>query len=249
MVYARRTGFTLIELLVVIAIIAILAAMLFPVFAQARNKAQATSCLSNVRQLTLAFLMYASDWNETMCPAGYTLNDNEYAWDFNVVWDNSAWPPAPVSWGLGLIGPYTKNGQIAVCPNFVAPSAGRPTSGYAYNASYLGKTWGTLGGWSWNEGRPATLTSIQSPAETVLLADSAYYDVWSGTGIAQNNFLRSPGDINNYVGPNVHFRHNGVANVGYCDGHVKAQGRIFSPSAQEPTLGYLSADESAYDLN
>jgi prepilin-type N-terminal cleavage/methylation domain-containing protein/prepilin-type processing-associated H-X9-DG protein len=63
-----RRGFTLIELLVVIAIIAILAAILFPVFAQAREKARATTCISNMKQMGLAFLMYTSDWNETFPP-------------------------------------------------------------------------------------------------------------------------------------------------------------------------------------
>jgi len=242
----RRTGFTLIELLVVIAIIAILAAILFPVFAQARMKAQSTSCLSNVKQLSLAFLMYASDYDDVLCPAYIIDNDDEYAWDFFVVWDNSTWPATAVSWRLGFIGPYTKNGQIAVCPTFVAPSSGRPTSGYAYNASYLGKGWGRYGGWEWNEGKPAALTSVQSPAETVLLADSAY---WDGAGVSQNNFLRSPNDPSNWVGPNVHFRHNGAANVGYCDGHVKAAAQKFGVSSATPDLAYLSADDSLYDLD
>ena len=64
----KRTGFTLIELLVVIAIIAILAAILFPVFAKAREKAYQTQCLSNTKQLALALLSYASDWDESMSP-------------------------------------------------------------------------------------------------------------------------------------------------------------------------------------
>ncbi len=66
----RRTGFTLIELLVVIAIITILAAILFPVFAQARDKARAAACLSNLKQLGLAQSMYAQDYDETL-PKGY----------------------------------------------------------------------------------------------------------------------------------------------------------------------------------
>jgi prepilin-type N-terminal cleavage/methylation domain-containing protein len=66
-----KRGFTLIELLVVIAIIAILAAILFPVFAKAREKARQTSCLSNCKQIALACLQYAQDYDETLAPEGY----------------------------------------------------------------------------------------------------------------------------------------------------------------------------------
>src|SRR5690349_4121179 len=69
-------GFTLIELLVVIAIIAILAAILFPVFAQAREKARQTTCLSNTKQMGLGLMMYAQDYDETMTPAYYYGNPN-----------------------------------------------------------------------------------------------------------------------------------------------------------------------------
>src|SRR5947207_1777505 len=72
----RRPGFTLIELLVVIAIIAILAAILFPVFAQAREKARQTTCLSNLRQMGWGLQMYGQDYDERMPPGGYSgIND------------------------------------------------------------------------------------------------------------------------------------------------------------------------------
>jgi len=129
-----KNGFTLIELLVVIAIIAILAAILFPVFAKARAKAVQTTCLSNVRQLALAFLMYAQDYDERM-PFAYDYADDwsyESAWDYFIDYVSG-------TYRLGLIGPYTGNQQINSCPTAQGlESWGRPYSGYAYNASYVG---------------------------------------------------------------------------------------------------------------
>src|SRR6056297_3095 len=90
----KVSGFTLIELLVVIAIIAILAAILFPVFARAREKARQTSCLSNVKQLGLGVMMYAADYDERL-PARSI---------------------GGVGW-YGLLQPYIKNWQVIICPS------------------------------------------------------------------------------------------------------------------------------------
>src|SRR2546429_2375440 len=93
----RHRGFTLIELLVVIAIIAILAAILFPVFAQAREKARQTGCLSNLKQLLVAALMYAQDYDENLMSRYVLINGQQVEWSH---------PSA------GLLTPYTKNLQI-----------------------------------------------------------------------------------------------------------------------------------------
>ena len=99
---AQRRGFTLIELLVVIAIIAILAAILFPVFAQARDKARSVSCLSNMKQLGLALTMYLQDYDERVlpryaaCPSTGPTSKNDLLW-------------------TGLLQPYIKNKGIFVC--------------------------------------------------------------------------------------------------------------------------------------
>src|SRR5512142_213972 len=92
----NRTGFTLIELLVVIAIIAILAAILFPVFAKAREKARQASCLSNMRQICTAFLSYVQDYDELSPLCVYNSS-------------TSWWPSSMV--------PYIKNLQVFTCPS------------------------------------------------------------------------------------------------------------------------------------
>src|SRR5207302_4193588 len=103
----QKQGFTLIELLVVIAIIAILAAILFPVFAKAREKARQASCTSNVKQLMLAWHMYIQDNDETLLPYSFPLANGSqdgssggYACNWNVV-----------------LQPYIKNTQIIRCPD------------------------------------------------------------------------------------------------------------------------------------
>src|SRR5882672_3761589 len=108
----RRKGFTLIELLVVIAIIAILAAILFPVFAQARGSARKASCISNLKQLSLGYLMYMQDYDEK-------LMQNKL--DFNKPFVGpSAWVDSYptgdcAGWWMGRVQPYIKNYQIMAC--------------------------------------------------------------------------------------------------------------------------------------
>src|SRR5437870_3733437 len=101
----KRQAFTLIELLFVIAIIAILAAILFPVFAQAREQARATSCLSNTKQIALGLLMYSQDYDEIIIP-WEIVNRNANPIDVQLtgVWTT-------------IIQPYVKNRQILFCPS------------------------------------------------------------------------------------------------------------------------------------
>lgn len=143
-----RRGFTLIELLVVIAIIAILAAILFPVFAKAREKARQASCLSNCKQLGLAMLQYAQDYDECL-PTGQEVN-----------WSGTA---GQSGFFANAVMPYVKNTQIFVCPS--VPQA-------------YGNTWRNLGylyaSYGYNKlldtGR--ALAAFQNPAQTLLLMDA-----------------------------------------------------------------------------
>src|SRR5450759_194666 len=107
----RKNGFTLIELLVVIAIIAILAAILFPVFAQARAKARGAACLSNIKQIALGMTMYAQDYDETF---------PQWKWDQS--WNGGIGSPGgptndATSIWWNAIYPYVKNVQVFNCPD------------------------------------------------------------------------------------------------------------------------------------
>ena len=145
-----KRGFTLIELLVVIAIIAILAAILFPVFARAREKARQTSCLSNIKQIGLSCHMYFSDYDENLLHYRHELPG-----DTSISWRH-------------MVEPYVKNSQIFVCPS-------RPTEqGYGWNYNYLG--WPGRGGTSSNAA--ATLGAISEPSTTIMLGESNYSAVF-----------------------------------------------------------------------
>ena len=137
-----RRGFTLIELLVVIAIIAILAAILFPVFAKAREKARQSSCLSNIKQLSLAFLSYCQDYDEMFCPS------------YN---NTTTWAAG------GRLDPYIKNTQILHCPSY-------PTTNYGYGLNYGALTVGPGSSGNYN-GPYNCLGQVVTPAQCIMFGD------------------------------------------------------------------------------
>jgi len=243
----RRQGFTLIELLVVIAIIAILAAILFPVFAQAREKARAISCLSNLKQIGTASMMYVQDYDETIVPAGNRYahqNDPCFNGNSNYNANNRAW----VDWEIPLI-PYTKNTQIFVCPDRVQWGC----FGYAMNTdstdddfpgppSPPGEWAADTAGNGGTTVSPVTLAAEVSPAELVVFYDghdekleNLFAVGAKGDGVpdtegweTMDSWLQAvkQGLINDAylttnfaVGP---LRHSGMMNVSWGDGHAKA---------------------------
>ncbi|MFO7947968.1 MAG: DUF1559 domain-containing protein [Armatimonadota bacterium] len=206
-----RRGFTLIELLVVIAIIAILAAILFPVFARAREKARQSSCLSNLKQMGLAFQMYSQDYDEMFCDALMGRDTG----------DSSRY----VTWYENMQ-PYMKNTQILVCPSSrqsIGYGAVREVIGYAGNLGYDSGEWAPYPDPQQN-GYGVSLAGMQRPAENVLVCDSTNYtcvrDYWDRTDNSSHPTVEKAEEYNNayYV---VDSRHNEGANAAFADGHAK----------------------------
>jgi prepilin-type N-terminal cleavage/methylation domain-containing protein/prepilin-type processing-associated H-X9-DG protein len=211
----KRNAFTLIELLVVIAIIAILAAILFPVFARARAKAMQAACISNMKQIALAEKMYCADYNDMWCTAGW--------------------------WGVtrqDALQPYMKNTQIFTCPS--VPRGWEAERSYIFNMYEPGNQ-GFAWAWTsestipapaevvmWGDGLgigwavmshalymgTTSWTAQTTPAmDSGLTADPAYWPWWDSTG---------------YIGQQMPLacfsaRHNGLCDFNYADGHAKAQ--------------------------
>jgi len=216
----QRRAFTLIELLVVIAIISILASILFPVFARARENARATSCLSNLKQLGLSIEMYKQDY------------DSKYPF--------ARWQGGGGHWYDHYLDPYIKNRQIQICP-----SHSDWYIGYSYNWAFgynIGTTDQSSSTLSFC-GQSVPVYSgvgdaiINNPSQSVVLLDAslAYYHVTIDSGYSDSS-ARSVIDTfsaprtsdatpdtllaTNYNHPDAGV-HNGGANALYADGHAK----------------------------
>lgn len=222
-------GFTLIELLVVIAIIAILAAILFPVFARARGKALQNSCLNNVKQLALGLKMYTSDFDQKF-PFAVNFSGNA----------NSPWNiPNGYFWKRQL-GPYIKNGQIFTCPTDAVMENSDPndTTGSEdtttinnYYTSY-GYNWNAGGGGVLCTGYPLGEASVDASAEMWILSDAT--QLTSEPSYVQYG----------YSGGHAHwvFRHNSNANFAFVDGHAKNLPAGFPPEmTYNPCASFIGA--------
>jgi prepilin-type N-terminal cleavage/methylation domain-containing protein/prepilin-type processing-associated H-X9-DG protein len=207
----KRTAFTLIELLVVIAIIAILAAILFPVFARARENARRASCQSNLKQIGLGIMQYTQDYDERL-PRNGSGTPNVDTW-------------------VDTIQPYIKSDQLFICSSDSSPheqtgagASGRKTS-YAINQLYFNNTSEYLFQ-AYATQAPASLASIEDAAGTIAAGDSAeWYQVYpadAATTVAVNlttnpQFMGDGGQRGKFVA-----RHLETANWVFLDGHVKS---------------------------
>ena len=226
--WKRRSGFTLIELLVVIAVIAILAAILFPVFAQAREKARAASCVSNLKQIMTGVKMYSQDYDESsMHYLWYQIQGGAYT-----------------TW-MDLVNPYIKNEQVFICPS--APKTPSGAFGGCGSANHIGSTyawpaWIPYTYWTWIDGQPAFggfplpwaaassacgnpwsrcvgTEFAEFPAESAFLIEG-YMTTYYPTAGTTFGSACGTGTSFTFTDNNT-FRHNGGMNVAFCDGHAK----------------------------
>lgn len=214
----HRRAFTLLELLVVISIIAILSVLLLAALGSAKEKAQATQCVSNLHQLAIANLAHAAENGGQYVQA--QEKSNKVRW--HGVRSGTQQPFDPT---LGPLAPYLgSEGRVKLCGTFRDALKGgqtfeASTGGYGYNAAYIGGTWR-------NAYRAEFMANVTQPARTVMFADTA---LPRAKGIQEYAYaepfqwLDRTGALAGALAPSVHFRHGGRANVAWCDGHVSAE--------------------------
>ena len=272
---SQKKAFTLIELLVVIAIIAILAAILFPVFAQAREKARQTTCLSNLKQLGLGVMMYVQDYDETFPTKEVNAGLPGSGPDVN----RQDW--APYGW-REAIGAYVKNGitnytwvskdgiakpwaqgGIWACPS--APSQAREQ--YDSNPYMINYSQAADG-----SDKSLSLAALRAPSEQFLMGEKGFNPDWSSPG---RNFETNFWGYADYAAPHwgldgtmapnkviegeskdwpywcvLRYRHTSNANLVYADGHVKAvnKGRLnWCTAMYMPQMNQSWMVDTSYD--
>ncbi len=208
----RRKGFTLIELLVVIAIIAILAAILFPVFAKARAKARQTACLSNSRQIATAILSYNQDYDGCFPQVYNDTTGTRWMW-------------------ADIITPYVKNRQLFACPSGIATDSGANT-----NMQWTRYSMNMCHGWHFPEGTTAGIggappyecplsdSRLTYPSQHGMVFESSNawwchwlgHPGWDGSGVSEDGTY-----LVGVLGETIYPWHNEGLNIAMTDGHAK----------------------------
>jgi prepilin-type N-terminal cleavage/methylation domain-containing protein/prepilin-type processing-associated H-X9-DG protein len=250
-------AFTLVELLAVISIIAMLLAILMPSMARARQQGRGVVCQNNLRQMSITACVYTQNYDGFYPIAQYTqitpTGCVNYNWDFAVADEGGAKKLLP-----GILWQGQMIEKIQQCPSFKGQSndPASPYTGYNYNTSYIGH----------GEGEcieiPVKSNAVKRAAGCALFGDGQ----WSG---GANKFMRAPfkSDADRtfnarYAGTQG-FRHLGTTNVAWADGHSSSSGKVYTVvepakqralidsynrAAKDQNVGFLSPDNSAYDL-
>jgi prepilin-type N-terminal cleavage/methylation domain-containing protein/prepilin-type processing-associated H-X9-DG protein len=216
-------AFTLIELLVVIAIIGILASLLLPALSKAKAKGQATKCLSNVRQVAIASLLYTGDYNDRL-PRTHT-------WNWPGVQKDPFQPPGITSNWAQAIAPYLGSSKATNAPVFTCPTTvyyGKVYVGAWMNMGFQGYMMNGYLGWS----RSVSLSEVGEPATTVMVGDSPVNTNSANYGLGQDG-QPTPGQDGEYDWADDFFAwryvpvtknqgpHNRAININYVDGHAE----------------------------
>lgn len=271
-----KKAFSLVELLVVISIITLLTAILTPSVVGARRQANRVYCLSNLRQLALAADNYAQNNNDYYPIAQYSWQENAsttyaYCWDFTKITENGQSRIVP-----GLLWEGDTIERVHQCPSYKGGDMwlGAAYTGYNYNTSFIGHGQGESVSGSYTGSvitnptlplftivMPAKITQVKKPWACALFGDGQYKG-------GANKFMRSPwyweGDYSFDIreGGTQGYRHNRMTNVVWCDGHATSQKELYTNSINKVRLaiesynatvndckiGFLSPDNSAYDL-
>jgi prepilin-type N-terminal cleavage/methylation domain-containing protein/prepilin-type processing-associated H-X9-DG protein len=268
-----RGGFTLIELLVVAAILAVLAAILFPVLATAKESGRRIRCESQLKQLLASAIAYADDYDSRYVPAArdiYSMQPTGGRWRWHGYRAQGGQDFDPRKGPLWIY--MARSGGLKVCPSakglMTASSFGNPamnaayesgSGGYGYNIYYVGGTYykNTLP----TAAEVASTTSdIARPSRTIMFADAAMArSTPPSVSMVEESFVYPPLIFSNGTptqltptnSPSIHFRHGGYASVGWCDGHVSAERmsftrdtNVYGAKNRPANLGWFGTDDN-----
>lgn len=271
MIAARKKAFSLVELLVVISVIAVLMAILIPALSAARSQARSMVCKSNLRQLLLANIGYATENDGFYVPAASDMWDNSGRHRWHGVRNNLNEPFDPLK---GPLVSYLANGLVKECPARVKFIKGQNWNtnfeqgcgGYGYNMAYLGsRLWqsgiATMAQYKAAYARTTAMTEVRNCVETLMFADTAMSN--EAPNLIEYSFAEPPFYVYEgypvtsfYMSPSIHFRHGKRANIGWVDGHVDQRAmtkfdgeNVFFVESGKMMLGWFEPiDNTPFDL-
>ncbi len=264
-----KKAFTLVELLVVIATISLLMSILIPALAAAREQGKAAVCKSNIRQLILSNIGYATENDGSYVAAALDIiGANKHRW--HGVRDDKDEPFDPLR---GPLVEYLADGRVKKCPRKVNFRHGDPwkwdfedgCGGYGYNMTYIGsRVWS--GGYTTQSYEVTTKdVEVRHPGQTLMFADTAmakldngspYYLEYSFAEPPYFVFNGQPATSWGYASPSIHFRHRDRANIGWTDGHIDSRRmakfealNAYGVKSSNMKLGWFEPlDNSLFDL-